>query len=36
MRAALPVWPRGPERIYALRVKGDSMIDEHICDATLR
>src|ERR1700682_122247 len=24
-----------PERIYALRVKGDSMIDEHICDGDI-
>ena len=24
-----------PERIYALRVKGDSMIDEHICDGAI-
>src|SRR5207245_14073 len=24
-----------PERVYALRVKGDSMIDEHICDGDL-
>ena len=24
-----------PERVYALRVKGDSMIDEHICDGDI-
>ena len=24
-----------PDRIYALRVKGDSMIDEHICDGDI-
>lgn len=24
-----------PERIYALKVKGDSMIDEHICDGDI-
>jgi repressor LexA len=24
-----------PERIYALRVRGDSMIDEHICDGDI-
>src|SRR2546421_12515636 len=24
-----------PERIYAVRVKGDSMIDEHICDGDI-
>lgn len=24
-----------PERFYALRVKGDSMIDEHICDGDI-
>ena len=24
-----------PERIYALRIKGDSMIDEHICDGDI-
>ncbi len=24
-----------PERIHALRVKGDSMIDEHICDGDM-
>ena len=24
-----------PERMYALRVKGDSMIDEHICDGDI-
>jgi repressor LexA len=24
-----------PEKIYALRVKGDSMIDEHICDGDI-
>jgi repressor LexA len=24
-----------PDRVYALRVKGDSMIDEHICDGDI-
>lgn len=24
-----------PERVYALKVKGDSMIDEHICDGDI-
>jgi repressor LexA len=24
-----------PERVYALRVRGDSMIDEHICDGDI-
>ncbi len=24
-----------PEKVYALRVKGDSMIDEHICDGDI-
>ena len=24
-----------PERVYALRVKGDSMVDEHICDGDI-
>ena len=24
-----------PDRIYAVRVKGDSMIDEHICDGDI-
>ena len=24
-----------PERVYALRVKGDSMIDEHVCDGDI-
>jgi repressor LexA len=24
-----------PERVYALRVKGESMIDEHICDGDI-
>src|SRR5438132_5753098 len=24
-----------PERVYAVRVKGDSMIDEHICDGDI-
>ena len=24
-----------PERVYALRVSGDSMIDEHICDGDI-
>jgi repressor LexA len=24
-----------PEHVYALRVKGDSMIDEHICDGDI-
>jgi len=24
-----------PERVYALRVKGDSMMDEHICDGDI-
>jgi repressor LexA len=27
--------PVRPERVYALRVKGDSMIDEHICDGDI-
>ncbi|MGH9963083.1 MAG: LexA family protein, partial [Pyrinomonadaceae bacterium] len=24
-----------PDRVYALRVRGDSMIDEHICDGDI-